>query len=84
MNDITMLGIDLAKNVFQLHGVTCDGRVVVRRHVGGDEEPRDSGDERRFFKPRQEPTVTSAPVRPPPQAAPMAVESRSCLARRRG
>lgn len=33
MNDITMLGIDLAKNVFQLHGVTCDGRVVVRRQV---------------------------------------------------
>ena len=36
-----------------------------------------------FLKPRQEPTVTSAPVRPPPQAAPMAVEARSCLARRR-
>lgn len=33
MNDITMLGIDLAKNVFQLHGVNADGRVVVRRQV---------------------------------------------------
>ena len=33
MNDITMLGIDLAKNVFQLHGVTGEGRVVVRRQV---------------------------------------------------
>jgi transposase len=28
-----MLGIDLAKNVFQLHGVTGEGRVVVRRQV---------------------------------------------------
>jgi transposase len=33
VNDITMLGIDLAKNVFQLHGVTGEGRVVVRRQV---------------------------------------------------
>ena len=33
MNDITMLGIDLAKNVFQLHGVTGEGRVVVRPQV---------------------------------------------------
>lgn len=33
MDEITMLGIDLAKNVFQLHGVDAVGRVVVRRQV---------------------------------------------------
>lgn len=33
MSDITMLAIDLAKNVFQLHGVAADGRVIVRRQV---------------------------------------------------
>ena len=33
MNKITTLGIDLAKNVFQLHGVDDEGRVVLRRQV---------------------------------------------------
>ena len=33
MNKITTLGIDLAKNVFQLHGVDERGRVVMRRQV---------------------------------------------------
>ena len=28
---ITKLGIDLAKNVFQLHGVDAQGQVVVRK-----------------------------------------------------
>ena len=30
---ITTLGIDLAKNVFQLHGVDKGGRAVLRRRV---------------------------------------------------
>lgn len=30
---ITTLGIDLAKSVFQLHGVDDDGRVVFRKKV---------------------------------------------------
>jgi transposase len=29
--EITTVGVDLAKNVFQVHGVSADGRVVVRR-----------------------------------------------------
>lgn len=33
MNKITTLGIDLAKNVFQLHGVNSAGKAVLRREV---------------------------------------------------
>jgi transposase len=33
MGEITTIGIDLAKNVFQLHGVTADGSVALRRQV---------------------------------------------------
>ena len=33
MNKITTLGIDLAKAVFQLHGVDCAGKVVLCREV---------------------------------------------------
>jgi transposase len=28
-----MIGLDLAKNVFQLHGVDCEGKVVMRRRL---------------------------------------------------
>ena len=31
--DITTLGIDLAKNVFQLHGVDAAGKVVLRKRL---------------------------------------------------
>ena len=30
---VTMIGIDLAKHVFQIHGVDADGGVVVRRKL---------------------------------------------------
>ncbi len=33
MNDVTTVGIDLAKNVFALHAVDARGRVVLRRNV---------------------------------------------------
>ena len=33
MDDITTIGIDLAKSVFQLHGVDADGRVLLRRQL---------------------------------------------------
>ena len=33
MNKITTLGVDLAKSVFQLHGVDLAGKVVLRREV---------------------------------------------------
>jgi transposase len=33
MNDVTTVGIDLAKSVFSLHGVDASGRVVLRRSV---------------------------------------------------
>lgn len=31
MEDVAVVELDLAKNVFQVHGVTSDGRVVIRR-----------------------------------------------------
>ena len=33
MNEVTTIGLDLAKNVFQVHGVDASGRVVVRRQL---------------------------------------------------
>lgn len=33
MNEISTIGLDLAKNVFQVHGVDTAGRVVVRRQL---------------------------------------------------
>ncbi len=33
MNEIITIGVDLAKNVFQVHGVDADGAVVVRRQL---------------------------------------------------
>ena len=33
MNEVSTVGVDLAKNVFQIHGVDCDGKVVMRRQL---------------------------------------------------
>ncbi len=33
MNEVITTGVDLAKNVFQVHGVDADGDVVVRRQL---------------------------------------------------
>jgi len=33
MNKITTIGLDIAKNVFQLHGIDADGQVVVRKSL---------------------------------------------------
>ncbi len=33
MNKISVIGLDLAKNVFQLHGVDADGEVVLRKQL---------------------------------------------------
>ncbi|TDW16924.1 hypothetical protein EV128_13164 [Rhizobium azibense] len=33
MNDITIIGLDLAKNVFQIHGAGPDGRVALRKKL---------------------------------------------------
>jgi transposase len=33
MEDIAVIGLDLAKNVFQVHGVCADGRVAFRRQL---------------------------------------------------
>ncbi|MBB4184816.1 hypothetical protein GGE07_001442 [Sinorhizobium terangae] len=31
MNEIGIIGLDLAKQVFQIHGASPDGRVVLRK-----------------------------------------------------
>jgi hypothetical protein len=33
MNEVTTIGIDLAKSVFQVHGVSASGAVVIRRQL---------------------------------------------------
>ena len=33
MNEITTIGLDLAKNVFQVHGVDATGAAVLRKRV---------------------------------------------------
>lgn len=33
MKQATVIGLDLAKNVFQIHGVSADGSVVLRRQL---------------------------------------------------
>ena len=33
MNEISMIGLDLAKNVFQVHGVDASGKVVLQRQL---------------------------------------------------
>lgn len=33
MNKISVIGLDLAKNVFQVHGIGIDGEVVVRKQL---------------------------------------------------
>jgi hypothetical protein len=33
MSEITPVGLDLAKNVFQLHGAGASGRAVLRREL---------------------------------------------------
>jgi transposase len=33
MSEISMIGLDLAKNVFQVHGIDASGRVVLRRQL---------------------------------------------------
>ncbi len=33
MNEVTTIGLDLAKNVFQVHGVDASGETVIRRQL---------------------------------------------------
>ena len=33
MNEVTTIGIDLAKNVFQVHGIDTSGEIVIRRQL---------------------------------------------------
>ncbi|HEY3892130.1 MAG TPA: IS110 family transposase, partial [Bradyrhizobium sp.] len=33
MSEISMIGLDLAKNVFQVHGIDASGAAVLRRQL---------------------------------------------------
>lgn len=35
MNEVSIIGLNLAKNVFQAHGASGDGSVVFRRKLSG-------------------------------------------------
>ena len=39
MEKVTIIGVDLAKNVFQLHGATADGSVVFHKAQRGLRRP---------------------------------------------
>ena len=34
MGEVSTIGVDIAKSVFQIHGVDADGTVVIRKRVG--------------------------------------------------
>ena len=34
MGEVSTIGIDIAKSVFQVHGVDTDGAVVIRKRIG--------------------------------------------------
>ena len=34
MGEVITIGVDIAKSVFQIHGVDADGTVVIRRRIG--------------------------------------------------
>jgi hypothetical protein len=33
MQTVTTIGLDIAKSVFQVHGIDAQGKVVIRRHL---------------------------------------------------
>jgi len=33
MNEVITIGVDLVKNVFQVHGVDAEGGVIIRRQL---------------------------------------------------
>ena len=34
MGEVSTIGVDIAKSVFQIHGVDADGAVVIRKRIG--------------------------------------------------
>jgi transposase len=41
MQTVTTIGLDIAKSVFQVHGIDAEGNVLIRRQLGlhGDRLP---------------------------------------------
>jgi transposase len=38
MQEVAVVGLDLAKNIFQVHGMAADGGVIVRRQLRRSQE----------------------------------------------
>jgi len=55
MQTITTIGLDIAKSVFQVHGIDAEGKVVIRRQL-----------KRRYVLPRCRSGTTAASGRTPP------------------
>jgi hypothetical protein len=36
MNNVTLLAVDLAKNIFQLHGTDAYGKAVIKKRIRRD------------------------------------------------
>ena len=49
MQAITTIGLDIAKSVFQVHGVDAEASVVIRRHVKRREVPMRAPDMMRIL-----------------------------------
>jgi transposase len=62
MTEVTIIGVDLAKRVFQLHGAMEDGSVVFRRKLSPS-----AGSATTIRRPE---TITSGRARPVPTATP--------------
>ena len=45
MEEVTIIGIDLAKNVFQVHGAAADGSIVFRKKLSRPQFPRFMADQ---------------------------------------
>jgi hypothetical protein len=72
MQTVTTIGLDIAKSVFQVHGVDATGQVVIRRGNADREKPgpnaaRDIGAAAKFVAP----TRVAAPIECIPIPLPM-------------
>ena len=45
MQMVTTIGLDIAKSVFQVHGIDAEGKVMIRRQLKRRELSRNLGDD---------------------------------------
>ena len=42
VGEVITIGLDIAKSVFQVHGMDVEGAVVIRKHLDGIRSPLDA------------------------------------------